>query len=66
LEFPELTIVGGHIGDPWTDEAIALATKHERLCTDTSAYTPARYPRLWWSSCAAMADARCCGAATSR
>ncbi len=44
LEFPELTIVGGHIGYPWTDEAIALATKHERLYIDTSAYTPARYP----------------------
>lgn len=44
LEFPELTIVGGHIGYPWTDEAIALATKHERLFIDTSAYVPARYP----------------------
>jgi uncharacterized protein len=44
LEFPELTIVGGHIGYPWTDEAIALATKHERLYIDSSAYTPARYP----------------------
>ena len=22
-------IVGGHIGYPWTDEAIAVATKHE-------------------------------------
>jgi hypothetical protein len=44
LEFPELTIVGGHIGYPWTDEAIALATKHERLYIDTSAYVPPRYP----------------------
>src|SRR5262249_21976778 len=25
LEFPELTIVGGHIGWPWTAEMIALA-----------------------------------------
>ncbi len=44
LDFPELTIVGGHIGYPWTDEAIAVATKHERFYIDTSAYTAKRYP----------------------
>ncbi len=44
LDFPELVIVGGHIGYPWTDEAIAVATKHENIYIDTSAYTIARYP----------------------
>jgi uncharacterized protein len=44
IDFPELTIVGGHIGYPWTDEAIAVATKHERFYIDTSAYTVKRYP----------------------
>jgi hypothetical protein len=44
LDFPELTIVGGHIGYPWTDEAIAVATKHENVFIDTSAYTVRRYP----------------------
>ncbi len=44
LDFPELTIVGGHIGYPWTDEAIAVATKHENVFIDTSAYTTRRYP----------------------
>ena len=44
LDFPELTVVGGHIGYPWTDEAIAVATKHERFHIDTSAYTARRYP----------------------
>lgn len=44
IDFPELTIVGGHIGYPWTDEAIAVATKHERVYIDTSAYTVPRYP----------------------
>ncbi|MDJ0700205.1 MAG: amidohydrolase family protein [Woeseiaceae bacterium] len=44
LDFPELTIVGGHIGYPWTDEAIAVATKHENVFIDTSAYTAKRYP----------------------
>lgn len=44
LDFPELKIVGGHIGYPWTDEAIAVATKHENVFIDTSAYTVKRYP----------------------
>lgn len=44
LDFPELVIVAGHIGYPWTDEAIAVATKHEHVYIDTSAYTPQRYP----------------------
>ncbi|GAA3566696.1 amidohydrolase family protein [Kribbella ginsengisoli] len=44
LDFPELKIVGGHIGYPWTDEAIAVATKHENVFIDTSAYTTKRYP----------------------
>jgi uncharacterized protein len=44
IDFPELTIVGGHIGYPWTEEAIAVATKHENVYIDTSAYTAERYP----------------------
>lgn len=45
LDYPELTIVGGHIGYPWTDEAIAVATKHENVYIDTSAYSVSRYPQ---------------------
>jgi uncharacterized protein len=44
LEFPDLTIVGGHIGYPWTTEMIALATKYPNVYIDTSAYTTRRYP----------------------
>lgn len=43
-EFPELTIVGGHIGYPWTQEMIAMATKYPNVYIDTSAYKPSRYP----------------------
>ncbi|MGD8316486.1 MAG: amidohydrolase family protein [Myxococcales bacterium] len=43
-ELPELRIVGGHVGYPWTDEMISLATKYENVYIDTSAYTPERYP----------------------
>ena len=44
-DFPELVIVGGHIGYPWTTEMIALATKYPNVYIDTSAYTARRYPR---------------------
>jgi predicted TIM-barrel fold metal-dependent hydrolase len=44
-EFPELVIVGGHIGFPWVNEMISLALKHPNLYIDTSAYKPSRYPR---------------------
>jgi len=44
LDFPELTIVGGHIGYPWENEMIALATKYENVYIDTSAYKPNRFP----------------------
>jgi len=44
LTFPELRIVCGHIGYPWTDEMIALAWKHEHVYIDTSAYLPRYYP----------------------
>lgn len=45
LTFPELTIVGGHIGYPWTDEMIGLAWKHANVYIDTSAYLPRYYPQ---------------------
>jgi uncharacterized protein len=44
IDFPELTIVCGHIGYPWTEEMIAVATKHPNVFIDTSAYTAKRYP----------------------
>lgn len=44
LDFPELTIVAGHIGYPWTEEMIAVARKHENVYIDTSAYTTKRLP----------------------
>jgi uncharacterized protein len=44
LDFPELVIVGGHIGYPWTEEMVAVARKHQNVYIDTSAYTVKRYP----------------------
>jgi uncharacterized protein len=45
IDFPELAIVGGHIGYPWTEEMIAVCTKHPNVYIDTSAYTVKRYPQ---------------------
>ncbi|MCC6554219.1 MAG: amidohydrolase [Polyangiaceae bacterium] len=44
LEFPDLRIVAGHIGAPWTQEIISLATRFPNLYVDTSAYKARRYP----------------------
>jgi predicted TIM-barrel fold metal-dependent hydrolase len=44
LEFPELRIVAGHIGAPWTQEVISLAHKFPNFYVDTSAYKASRYP----------------------
>jgi len=44
LAFPELVIVCGHIGYPWTQEMIAVATKHPNVYIDTSAYKAKRFP----------------------
>jgi uncharacterized protein len=44
IDFPELVMVCGHIGYPWTEEMVAVARKHENVYIDTSAYTTRRYP----------------------
>lgn len=44
LDFPDLVIVAGHIGYPWTEEMITLARKYPNVYIDTSAYSSNRYP----------------------
>lgn len=44
LDLPELVVVGGHVGYPWVDEVISLATKYPNFHVDTSAYTARRLP----------------------
>jgi predicted TIM-barrel fold metal-dependent hydrolase len=44
LDFPELVIVGGNLGYPWTAELIDLATKYRNVFIDTSAWMPSRFP----------------------
>lgn len=38
--FPELKIIGIHIGWPWTEEMIAVAYKHPNVYIGTDAYAP--------------------------
>lgn len=44
LEFPDLVVVGGHVGYPWIEEVISLATKYPNFYIDTSAYAVHRLP----------------------
>lgn len=40
IDFPELTLIGIHIGYPWTEEMIAVAFKHKNVYIGTDAHAP--------------------------
>ena len=42
--FPELKLVGIHIGIPWADEMIAMAWKHENVYVIADAHAPKYWP----------------------
>ena len=44
IDFPELVLIGIHIGVPWTDEMIAMCWKHENVFTAGDAYAPKHWP----------------------
>ena len=44
LDFPELVVVGGHVGYPWIDELVTLTVKFPNFYVDTSAYALHRLP----------------------
>ena len=44
LDFPELTVIGGHVGAPWIEEVLLLARKFPNFYVDTSAYAVHRLP----------------------
>lgn len=43
-DLPELKIVGIHIGYPWTDEMISVASKHPNVYVGSDAYAPKYWP----------------------
>ena len=44
IDFPELKLIGIHIGIPWTDEMISMCWKHENVYTAGDAYAPKYWP----------------------
>jgi len=45
IDFPELKLIGIHIGVPWTEEAISMAWKHENVFLAGDAYAPKHWPK---------------------
>ncbi len=45
IDFPELRLLGIHIGVPWTDEMIAMAWKHANVFIGVDAYAPKHWPK---------------------
>lgn len=44
IHFPELKLIGIHVGIPWADEMIAMAWKHENVFIGIDAYAPKHLP----------------------
>ena len=44
IDFPDLAIIGIHIGVPWTDEMISMAWKHANIYIGVDAYAPKHWP----------------------
>lgn len=43
-DFPELKLVGIHVGIPWTEEMIAMAWKHPNVYIGSDAHSPRYWP----------------------
>ena len=43
-DFPELKLIGIHVGIPWTREMIAMAWKHENVYIGSDAHSPKYWP----------------------
>lgn len=46
-DFPELRLIGIHIGIPWADEMIAMAWKHPNVFIGSDAHSPKYWPRTF-------------------
>ena len=44
IDFPDLKLIGIHVGIPWTDEMISMCWKHENIYTAGDAYAPRYWP----------------------
>ena len=44
-DFPELKLIGIHVGIPWVEEAIAMAWKHANVYLGCDAHSPRYWPQ---------------------
>jgi predicted TIM-barrel fold metal-dependent hydrolase len=44
IDFPDLKIIGIHLGTPWVDEMIAMCWKHDNIFMAGDAYAPKYWP----------------------
>ena len=44
-DFPELKLIGIHVGIPWTEEMIAMAWKHRNIYIGCDAHSPKYWPQ---------------------
>jgi predicted TIM-barrel fold metal-dependent hydrolase len=44
IDFPELKLIGIHVGTPWAEEMIAMAWKHANVFIGIDAYAPKHLP----------------------
>jgi uncharacterized protein len=45
IDFPELKLIGIHLGWPWTEEMIAMCFKHKNVYMCGDAYAPKHWPK---------------------
>ena len=45
IDFPELKLIGIHLGWPWTEEMIAVCFKHANVHMAGDAYAPKHWPK---------------------
>ena len=48
IAFPELTVVGTHVGHPWQMETVGLLQKHSNFYLITSGFAPKHVPEEIW------------------
>ncbi len=46
-DFPELKLIGIHVGIPWAEEMIAMAWKHENVFIGSDAHSPKYWPEAF-------------------
>jgi predicted TIM-barrel fold metal-dependent hydrolase len=47
IDFPELKIIGIHLGWPWVEEMIAVTYKHTNVYIAGDAYAPKHWPETF-------------------